>query len=191
MDPLQELAVRLMNCRKRGNRLTLECILESARFLGEAKEIAKKGFSRWLIEQGHMDISTANRHLRVARFIRKHGALMPQIATLGIAKIYALSALDSGAAARILSGHIKFSAPIEELSDLEFRHEFKEKFPAERRTHTRLQVYQSTASALTRAVNAMQHAASFIRKMTPAQRHKIVNRIQALVKLIAGWNQVA
>jgi hypothetical protein len=191
METLADLAEELMECRKRGNKLTLECVLKSARILEKAKEIAEGGFGRWLTEQARMDRSTASRHMRVAQFVRKHGALMQQISTLSLAKVYALSALDSGTAARILTGHIKFSAPIDELCDVQFRREFSERFPVQRRKHTRLQVYQSTASALTRAVKAVQHASSFVRRMTPTQRQKLVNRMQALVRLISGWNQVA
>ena len=191
MDPLKELAVKLMNCRKRGNRLTLECVLESARILEEAKAIAKNSFGRWLSEQARMDRSTAGRHMRVARFIQKHGALMHQITTLGLAKIYALSSIDSGLAARVLTGQITFSAPLEEMGDLQFRREFREKFPPQKRRHTRTHVYQSTASALTRATKAVQNASLFLRRMTTSQRRMIVNRIHALVKLISTWNQVA
>lgn len=191
MERLNELAEKLMNCRKRGNKLTLQCVLESARILEEAKGLAKNEFGRWLSTQVRMDRSTASRHLRVGRFVRKHGALMQQIATLGLAKIYALSSLDSGVAARVLTGHIRFSAALEDLSDLQFRREFHDMFPPQRRRHTRLHVYQSAASALTRAEKAVQHASAFLRRMTVSQRQRIVRRIHALVKLIAEWNRVA
>lgn len=191
VDRLEELAEKLMSCRKRGNKLTLQCVLESARVLEEAKDIAKNDFRRWLTEQGRMDYSTAARHLRVARFARNHVALMPQIVTLGMVKVYALSSIDSGLAARVLTGQIKFSAPLEEICDLQFRREFREKFPPKTRKHTREHVYQSTASALTRAVDAVQEASMFFRKMTASQRQRIVNRIHTLVKLISNWNQVA
>ena len=42
MERLNVLAVQLMNCRKRGNRLTLEWVLESARILAEAPKIHPK-----------------------------------------------------------------------------------------------------------------------------------------------------
>lgn len=191
MDRLNELAEKLMNCRKRGNKLTLECVLASARILEKAKAIAKGGFGRWLSEQAHMDRSTAGRHMRVARFVQKHGALMHQTATLGLAKIYALSSIDSGLAARILTGQITFSAPIDEICDVQFRREFLEKFPPKRPRHTREHVFQSTASALTRAEKAVRLASTFHQKMTPSQRHRIASRIRSLVKLIASWNRVA
>jgi hypothetical protein len=66
MERLNELAVQLMNCRKRGNRLTLECVLQSARILSEAKSLAGKDFGAWLIEQARMDRATAYRHLGVS-----------------------------------------------------------------------------------------------------------------------------
>src|SRR5262245_24691880 len=104
MERLNVLAVQLMNCRKRGNRLTLEGVLESARILSEAKSLAGAGFGKWLLEQARMDRATAYRHLGVARFVKQHVALTRQIATLSLAKIYALSALNSAEAVRVLTG---------------------------------------------------------------------------------------
>jgi hypothetical protein len=91
----------------------------------------------------------------------------------------------------VLTGQIKFSARLEDLCDLQFRREFRERFPSKTRRHTRAHVYQSTASALTRAEQAVRKASPFLRRMTAAQRGTIVNRILGLMKLISDWNQVA
>jgi hypothetical protein len=190
MERLALLAVQLSKCRKRGNKLTLECVLESARILTEAKNAAKRRFGQWLTEVAHMDRSTAGRYLRVATFVRQNGALMHQIATLSLAKIYALSAIDSALATRVLMGEIKLSEPLDVISDVRFRREFRERFPARKR-HSRHHVFQAATSSLTRAARAVQEASPFVRSMTPGQRQKIEHQIQALVKLISGWKGVA
>ena len=191
MERLNSLAVQLMNCRKRGNRLTLECAMESARILAEAKSIAGSGFGTWLAEQARMDRATAYRHLGVARFLRGHVALMRQIATLSLTKIYALSGIDSALAVRVLTGQLKFSAPLETICDVQFRREFRRMFPPRVRRHTRHHVFQAAAGALARAEKAVRHASAFLRSMTADQRHRIEDKIQALVKLISDWRGVA
>jgi hypothetical protein len=191
MDRLNLLAVQLTKCRRRGNKLTLESILESARILTEAKALPGGGFGKWLAEQARMDRATAFRHIGVARFVHQNVALMRQIATLGVAKVYALSAIDSALAIRILTGQTKFSAPLDLISDAQFRREFREKFPARSPRHTRQHVFQAMSSALTRAERAVQHASTFVRKLTAAQRSRIEQKVGALVKLISSWKVVA
>jgi hypothetical protein len=191
MERLNVLAVQLMNCRKRGNRLTLECVVESARILAEAKALAGAGFGTWLADQARMDRATAYRHLGVGKFVREHVALTRQIATLSLAKIYAISTLDSATAVRILTGQLKFSVSLEEISDVQFRREFRELFPPRQKRRTRQHVYQSAASALSRAAKAVQEASRVVRAMTPLQRRKIELKIHALGKLISGWKGVA
>jgi hypothetical protein len=190
MERLAELAVALMKCRRRGNKLTLECVLESARILTEAKRLAGPGFGGWLAEHAHMDRATAYRHLSVARFVRDHVALTRQIATLSLAKIYALSSIDSALATRFLMGEIKMSEPLDVISDVRFRKEFRERFPARKR-HSRHHVFQAATSSLTRAARAVQEASRFIRSMTARQRQQIEIQIHALQKLISGWKGVA
>lgn len=191
MERLNALAVQLMNCRKRGNKLTLECVLESARILAEAKKIAGSGFGRWLTEQARMDRATAYRHLSVERFVRNHVALTRQIATLSLAKIYALSTLDSDRIVPILTGQVRFSAPLDLICDVQFRREFRQMYPPMAKRRTRQHCYQSASSALTRAERAVQEASRFVRTLTAAQRHKIEGKVQALSRLIAAWKGVA
>ena len=191
MERLNILAVQLMNCRKRGNKVTLEYVLESARILAEAKSLAGAGFGKWLVEQARMDRATAYRHLGVARFVKEHVALTRQIATLSLAKIYAISGLNSAQAVPVLTGKIKFSAPIDVICDVQFRREFRQLYPPKARRRTRLHVYQAAASALNRAERAVQEASRLVRTMTAVQRQKIENKIHALEKLISGWKNVA
>lgn len=191
MEKLSLLAVQLTKCRRRGNKLTLECILESARILSEAKAIAHRGFGIWLAQEAHMDRSTAGRHLRVAKFARQNGALMHQIATLSLAKIYALAGLDSAVAVKLLTGQIKLSSPIELISDVEFRRNLRAIATPRAPRHTRHHVYQAASSALTRARTAVAQATEFLKSMTAVQRHKLEGQIQALVRQIAGWKGVA
>jgi hypothetical protein len=128
--------------------------------------------------------------MRVARFVRQNGALMHQVASLGLAKIYALSAADSALATRILTGQFKLSAPLDLISDVQFRREIREKLPARKPRHTRQHVFQAMSSALTRAERAVQHASTFVRKLTAAQRSRIEGKVGALVKLISSWKGV-
>jgi len=51
-DRLNELARELEACRRRGNQMTLEHILESARILEEAMFVADGDFGTWLKTQG-------------------------------------------------------------------------------------------------------------------------------------------
>ena len=189
MERLNALAVQLMDCRKRGNKLTLECVLQSARILAEAKRIAGAGFGRWLVERARMDRTTAFRHLRVATFVQENVALTQQIATLSMAKVYALSRLDSAAAVPILVGKVRFSAPLEVLSDVQFRREFREMYPPKAKRRTRQHVYQSVAGALNRAERAVQEASRYVRTMTADQRLRIERKIHALERLISAWKR--
>jgi hypothetical protein len=175
----------------RGNKLTLECVLESARILKAAKKLAKRSFGRWLTEQAHMDRSTASRHLRVAEFVGRNVASTQQISSLSMAKIYAISTLSSEMAARVLDGRVEFSAPLDQISDVQFRREFRKLFSPKTRRITREQIYLSTASALTRAEHAIQYAAAYLHHMTETQRLKLETQIRGILKLVSGWKGVA
>ena len=190
MDRLNLLAVQLTKCRRHSNKLSLEGILESARILEEAKSLAGGRFGAWLTEQARMDRSTAGRHMRVARFTHGHGALMHQIASLSLAKTYALSSLDSALAVRILSGQVRFSAPLELISDVMFRQELRAMVPAPPPRHNRHHVFQAASSALGRAGREMEHASRIAKTMTAAQRRKLQLKIEALVRIVTPWKSL-
>ena len=179
-DRLEGLARRILECRKRGHRLTLECILESGRILAEAKAIAKRQFGNWLQEKAHMTYETARRHLRVSRLVRENHSLTSKIATLGLAKIYALSTLDFATARKYLTGEARFSAPLEHLSDVQFRKEFRARFPLPEKRRTREHVFRSLVSALIRMEKALGQAGRFVHRLTPVQRRRIVEKIGLL-----------
>lgn len=191
MDPhLVELARRMRACRRRGNRLTLECVLESARIIAEAKARAKRDFGAWLSDHAHMDRATATRHLRVADFVRRNVALTQQISSLSIAKVYALSSLDSATSTRLLTGRERLSAPLDRLSDLEFRRDLRQRYPAPPKRMNRENVFRNIWSLLTRAEKALVRAGRIRVRLSAAQRGRIVDKVAALSRAVAGWRVV-
>ncbi len=188
---LDELARRLQAFRRHGNKLTLEYVLESARILTEAKAIAKSGFGGWLRDKARMDRETARRHLYVAQFVKGNASLTSKIATLGIAKTYALSALDSVTARKYLTGEARFSAPLDQLSDVQFRKEFRVRFPGARKRRTRAHVFRALLSALIRASRLSQRFFHPVHKLTPSQRRRIVDKIRLLGHAVSEWKIVA
>jgi hypothetical protein len=184
---LAPLAVRLQACRRRGNRRTLECVLESAKILAEAKAISRRDFGIWLRERAHMDRGTANRYLRVAGFVRRNVSLMTQISNLSLTKICALSSLDSATAARLLSGRERLSAPMDQLSDIEFHRELRGRHPAPRRRMNRENVFRQTWSLLIRLEKALFRAKGIRARMSPHQRNRIVEKVAHLSRAVAGW----
>ena len=188
---LDVLATRLERCRTHGNRVTLEWVLESARILSEAKAIAGKRFPRWLKESGHMARQTARRHLQVFDLVRKSGSSMSKLATVGITKLYALASLDFVLARRVLEGQIRFSSPIAEMSDVQFRKEFRDLFPSAPPRSTREHVFRAAAGALTRAEKALHKAGVFAQRLTPLQKSKILRKVEALGRLMENLRGVA
>lgn len=171
--------------------MTLQAVLESARYLAQAKVIAKNGFEKWVRVETHMDPATARRHMGVARFVRASRALTRDLATLSTAKLYALSALDFASARRVLLGKIKFSRPLQELGDVEFRKEFREHFSLKRKNSNRGHVYQKIYSALRRVQRDMRQNRKFAIKLTPDQRQRISDKFDALTETSKIWRGVA
>lgn len=191
MEPrLIELAQRLQSCRRRGNRLSLECVLESARIISEAKARAKRDFGSWLSNHAHMDRATAARHLRVAEFMRRNVALTQQISSLSIAKVYALSSLDSATATRLASGRERLSAPLERLSDVEFHRELRARYPVRPGRMNRENLFRQTWSLLVRAEKALYRAGRIRARLNSAQRIRIVEKVAHLSRAVAGWRVV-
>jgi len=189
-DQLAELAERLDMCRKRWNERTLEYVLESAQILGQAKAIAKRDFGVWLRTHARMDSSTAENHLRVARLVQRFPELIPKIASLNVSKAYVLAALDYDSAKRVLSGEVRFTRPLNDLNDVQFKTEIREKFPPPPKRRTRVHAYRSVMSTLHRAETELHRAGRFARRMTPAQRRKVFDKIAAISRLSTMWADV-
>ncbi|MGH9024276.1 MAG: DUF3102 domain-containing protein [Acidimicrobiia bacterium] len=190
-DRLEALARSLDKCREQNHRASLEHVLQAARILAEAKAEAARDFGRWLKEQARMSRSTANCYLRVAEFLERNVQLTGQIAKLGLAKVYALSSLDFDAARRILTGDERFSKPLELLSDVQFRKEFRERYPSERKRRTREHAYREIQSAIAHLDRALARGQRLMARMTPIQKERISNGLRALQALAAGWSSVA
>lgn len=188
---LDELAGRLKACQRRGNKLVLENVLESAKILAEAKALAKRDFGKWLQERAHMTPETARRHLRVLEFVNRNPSLTSEIATLSLAKTYALTRLDLDRAKQLLNGKESLSLPLQQISDLQFRKEFKERFPSASKRQTRENAFRQTYSALVHAERALHQATRLVPRMTPLQRKRIADRVRALNDLVAAWKTVA
>lgn len=170
---LVDLADRLRECRRRGHKLTLTNLMMSARILRTAKARAKRDFRKWLCEEAHMAPSTAKMHLRVAQWIDQNGQLIGHFATLGLAKIYALTTLDFDTAKKVLKGEGEFTQPIEDLGDVQFRIEFRKLFPSEKKGRNRQHAYQAIYSAAVRARNLMRKFAKFQSQFSVPQRRKL------------------
>jgi hypothetical protein len=188
---LNELARKLRDCRRKGNKLNLETVLHSARILTEAKTISRRRFGLWLRRYAHMDSCTANRHIRVAAFVKANVSLTPKIANLSLAKIYALSTLDFDHARRFLNGQEALSAPLEMMSDVQFRQEFRERFPSPKKRRTHQHIFQELYSALTRLERALGRAWRRISELKPRQQRLVARKLQTLAKAAQGWKIVA
>ncbi len=177
---LVELARKIELSRKKGNRQSLGVILECARILEKARAIAKRDFGRWLKERAHIEQTTAYRYLATGGFVRRNFALMQRIELLSLAKIYALSSLDDTRARRLLEGHDQFSAPLDRISDLQFRKEFRVRFPSPPRRLHRHNIFRAAFSALQHAHDTMKRASLNARLLTPMQRHGLWAKVRIL-----------
>ena len=181
MKQLEMLARRLMTCRRTGNRMTYRTVLECAGILSQARSVAGRGFTSWLREKGHMDPMTARRHLAVGRFVRENRALTREISTLSVAKVYALTTLDANIARRTLTGRDRFSKPLNLLSDIQFRREFRERFPRFTKRRHRQHAFQELYGALCRTVRAAGNARRFLHRFTPEQKRRINRRVRDIL----------
>lgn len=188
---LQGLARRLDECRRRGNKMTLGHVLESAAILRRAKELAKRNFGTWLREEAHMVRLTALRHMAVEDFVGRNVSSTKQIASLSIAKVYELSTLDPGIARRILLGLDRFSLPLDQLSDVQFRREFRERFPQPSKRRTRQHSFMEVYSAIVRLKRAFLRGGRHASRMTPGQRERIVRELRGVIQAARGWQIVA
>lgn len=186
-ERLDELARKLDECRKKGNKLSLEWVLESARILREAKAEARRGFGKWLQEQARMDRDTAYRHLRVSEFVNRNADLNRHFANLSIAKIYSISRLDSETARGVIEGGDPFSKPIEKLTDVEFHLEFRQKYPSPKKRRSRHNARTSLESAMARLERAIKRVAP----LDPMLARKMMEKWQELGQILAGWKVVA
>ncbi len=188
---LHQLAKRLDECRRKGNQMMLEHVLESARILRRAKELARRNFGAWLRDEAHMDRVTALRHMAVARLVERNVSLTKQIASLSIAKTYELSTLDPALARRFLMGQNRFSKPLHQLSDVQFRKEFRDRFPSPHKRRTRQHSFMEVYSAVVRLKRAFMRGGRHAAKITPTQREKIVRELRAVIQAARGWQIVA
>lgn len=170
--------------------MTLELILESAKILKEAKEEAGAGFDTWVRTQGHMHPSTARRHMRVAEFVSEQRALMRDVANLGTVKVYALAAQPPSVAARILDGSIPFSAPLDEISDLQFRIDLRQLNPR-KNPGGAYQAYQKVCGCLSRSRLSLQAARRYKHRYTEAQHRRIREMVEALLRELAWLEDAA
>ena len=190
-DKLDRLAAELADCREKENMRTLKYVLESARILRAARKAARRGFGLWLREKGHMDRATACRHLRVADFIRQNVALTTHLESLSIAKVYALTTLKPKRARAILVGKETFSLPLNEMSDLQFRAEFRKRFPSTRKTPTWWQAFRRARADLSRARISMKELLPFSDEMSRGQKLGMAEEIRLLLQIVSGWSIVA
>jgi hypothetical protein len=112
---------------------------------------------------------------------------MTQISNLSLTKICALSSLDSTTAARLVSGRERLSAPVDQLSDIEFHRELRARHPAKPRRANRENVFRQTFGTLVRAERALYRAGGIRSRLSPSQRSRIVEKVAHLSRAVAGW----
>ena len=185
------LAKRLEACRKRGNRMTLQNVLESARILEQAKAIAKDDFQKWVVEEGRMDPTTARHHMRVAKMAKEHRYFNTAFATLSLTKLYALSGLWEDSLREVMSGEVKFSKPIEGLSDVQFLSEFRQQFTLRIKKINRGHMYREVTAKITRLEKAFRRGRKLLGRLKPDFKLKLAERLDALIMTATEWRAVA
>jgi hypothetical protein len=92
---LNRFTRRLEECRKRWNHDTVRYVVGVARIVRAARRAAKdeRRWGEWIRKETHMNRSTVYRYMRVAEFLKANVSLKQQLASLSIAKLYALSRL--------------------------------------------------------------------------------------------------
>lgn len=184
---LKDLAERLHDLRLRSNRVTLRHVLDMAKILVEARDVAKRDFGRWVRETAHMQYDTARRYLRVSSFVDANHDLNREIASLSISKVYALSSLDLDTARRLVIHQEAFSKPLERMSDVEFLREFRLKYPKPSRRRTRVHVYQELSAALTRLKKSIGKGERYAGQMSELQRERIGRELAYLGTQSKFW----
>lgn len=188
---LDALAQELRECRRGGNRVSLQFVLDQAAILQRAKTTAANGFGTWLREQAHMDWSTAERYMRVRKFVEANSALTPKISTLSLAKIYALESLELATARKLLRGELELSEPIEMLSDIRFRTEVRFRFTTHGRRNPQVRIFRDIMHSLARTERSLAFASRGARHLRGDQKRAIAARLERLSKSVAGWRGVA
>jgi hypothetical protein len=178
-------------CRTRGNKITFACLVESGEILSEAKAKAGRLWSRWLREEARMGRETARRHMLVAEFARKNGSLTSKLASLSIAKIYTLLRLDSAMAEEFLSGQRRLSAPLEELTDVQFREEMKAFLPGPKRIVRREKLFRKIRNAAVRLRELLRSAAQRAREMTVNQKKEVARLLEEIRRASDPYSEVA
>lgn len=184
---LRNLADQLHELRLRSHRVTLRHVLDSAKILLEAREIARGEFGRWVREKAGLRYDTARRYLRVSSFVGANHDLHSEIASLSIAKVYAISSLDSDTARGLLTRREAFSKPLARMTDVEFLREFRLRFPKKERRRTRLHVYREIATILTRLRKALGRGQAHAGRLTSLQSERIARELEALGTRAAFW----
>jgi hypothetical protein len=184
---LKDLAEKLHDLRLRSNRVTLRHVLDMAKVLTQARDVAKRDFGRWVREKAHMQYNTASRYLRVASFVGTNSDLNSEIASLSIAKIYAMSSLDSDTARQLLTHRMALSKPLDRLTDVEFLREFRERFPKPVRRRTRVHVFQEISADMTRLKKSLGRGQRFAGQMSELQRERISRDLAFLSSYAEVW----
>jgi hypothetical protein len=101
---LSSFTRRLEECRKRWHHNTVRYVVAVARIVRAARRAAKdeRRWGEWIRNETHMNRTTVYRYLRVAEFLKANVSLKQHLASLSIAKLYALSRLKHDQAIRLI-----------------------------------------------------------------------------------------
>jgi hypothetical protein len=180
---LADLGKSVRECRTRANALAVQQILQMADQLQEAKSLARRRWSHWLRVDARMSRQTALNHLRAAEFLRSVQST-GQFEGLGIEKIYLLSRLSQDQLDRVASGEAGFTAPIAELSEVQFKTEFRNLFPPAKKRSGRQNAFKAVSTKIRKAVKTAEKYREFLDKFSPEEWSRLEEDYRALGEIL-------
>jgi hypothetical protein len=172
---------RLEECRKRWTCRTLRYVLNVARILRAARKAAKdeRRWGVWIRDETHMNRTTVYRYLRVGEFLKANVYSKQQLASLSIAKIYALSRLKPHhAQALIRSGKAR------KMSDVPFLRLASRLHPRPPTRPILPNFVHSVEAALVRLDRSMRMWLHSELSMPLGLRMKLQSRLGAMIKAL-------
>jgi len=178
---LKPFTRRLEECRKRWHRSTLRYVLAVARIVNAARKAAKdeRRWGKWIRDEIHMNRSTVYRYLQVSEFLKANVALKQQLASMSIAKVYALSRLDSAQARALIK-----SGKAERMNDVSFLRLTVRLQPRPITRATRPNLLRSLNAALTHLEVSIKRWEHSELAMPVALQMKLQSRLHAMSRIL-------
>lgn len=124
---IQILTAKISELKKTLFRDAVETVIEIGEYLTEAKSILSHGDRlKWLAENVHFGVRTAQRYMQLAEFARANATLVSHLKDGGTSKLYKIAALPQSQRKRLLSRKqfripdTEYRKTISEMSKIEF-----------------------------------------------------------------------